>query len=219
MNKQVSLDMWAEFQRFVDSQTNGDEDRAHLLKLVSNKKWRKDGSLPRGFDRQHGDTTELEQTIVTPDNLVDAVREIFGGEIALDPCAAPSGEPLALVNYRGPGDHTTDGLAEPWCPKTYVNPPYGKLKDWLSKVRHEALLGKASHLIVLCPVRTNRVWWQETREVADAYIELGPVKFKGYDSAFPVPLCLMVWGHHYPWVRATLEKYGVTVRFATGEEP
>lgn len=65
----------------------------------------------------------------TPKHIVEAVREVFGGTIGVDPCWNPESltEPELAV-WLGIGD---DGLEVDWCypgaiPGTvYVNPPFG----------------------------------------------------------------------------------------------
>lgn len=60
----------------------------------------------------------------TPPHVLEAVRWVFGGEIALDPCANASGLVHALTEMALP---RVDGLLEPWAPyaTVFVNPPYG----------------------------------------------------------------------------------------------
>lgn len=59
----------------------------------------------------------------TPPVYVEAVREVFGGEIALDPCSNKWSLVGASVEYLRPAN---DGLKDSWdYPTIYVNPPYG----------------------------------------------------------------------------------------------
>lgn len=58
----------------------------------------------------------------TPPEILDVVREAFGGEIGLDPCSNPEATVGALIDYTLP----FDGLAADWDAKSvFVNPPYG----------------------------------------------------------------------------------------------
>lgn len=60
----------------------------------------------------------------TPPEILEAVREVFSGEIELDPCSNGSSQVGAKRVYTLP-EH--DGLIEPWDAKTiFVNPPYGR---------------------------------------------------------------------------------------------
>lgn len=59
----------------------------------------------------------------TPDWILDLVRNVFGGQIDLDPCWNPNAHTNAKVSYTLPKN---DGLADPWnYPTVFVNPPYG----------------------------------------------------------------------------------------------
>jgi hypothetical protein len=152
------------------------------------------GGLATG--NRKGKSKGRAQDILTPQSIVDFVREVFGGEIMLDPCATSDERGLvnAVTEYRGGPNHI-DGLLAPWGDHTYCNPPYRELKKWLSKARTEAWPNDW-RIAVLCPVRSNRTWWREARDSTSVYIELNPVTFVGYDNALPVPMCLMLWNVH-----------------------
>lgn len=133
---------------------------------------------------------QREQTIYTPQSVLDVAKEVWPEGITLDPCHGP----LSIVNagktYDGsPGQ---DGLALPWSERTFVNSPYKDLKVWLAKAQAEADLG--CEVIVLCPVRTHRIWFRHAMQSCTAISYMDPLKFLGYAAAFPAPLCLMYWG-------------------------
>jgi len=70
----------------------------------------------------------------TPPKYVDAVRKVFGGKIALDPCSSEWSIVHAELEYRLP-EH--DGLRESWdYPTIYVNPPYGADKERRTTIKH-----------------------------------------------------------------------------------
>jgi len=80
----------------------------------------------------------LSQSWGTPHKYVNAVKEVFGGYIDLDPCSNEYSVVNAKTEYRLPRH---DGLKESWkFPTIYVNPPYGidkergtTIKNWLEK--------------------------------------------------------------------------------------
>ena len=43
-------------------------------------------------------------------------------------------------------------------------------------------------------LRNHRPWFRTAWLEADCVIALNSLKFRGYDQAFPAPLCLMYWG-------------------------
>jgi hypothetical protein len=101
----------------------------------------------------------------TPKKYIDAVRKVFGGNIALDPCSNEWSIVNAKTEYSLP-EH--DGLKESWdFPTIYVNPPYGTdkergttIKNWLYKCAY-AHKHYGSEVLALVPVATNTRHWKD----------------------------------------------------------
>src|SRR5262249_53215390 len=99
----------------------------------------------------------------TPPHLIESVRAVFDGTIALDPCSNEHSLVHADKEYLLP-DH--DGLVEPWdYPSIYVNPPYGsdpergtRIAQWFARIAEAASNG--SEVIALVPVATNTAHWK-----------------------------------------------------------
>ncbi len=134
---------------------------------------------------------ERPQSIYTP---VSFIERYIPWPIALDPCAAHDSpvSALAEVKYYGPG-YDAGGLVLPWLDRTYVNPPYKDLKLWLARAYDQAV-HTGGRIAVLAPVRTHRAWFRAAMHSTRVVQWLDPVKFEGYDQAFPAPLCLLWWG-------------------------
>ena len=100
----------------------------------------------------------------TPPDIIQSVREVFGGSIALDPCSNEHSLVKADKEYLLP-DH--DGLMESWdYPTIYVNPPYGidkergtRIAHWFERMSTAAKNG--AEVIALVPVATNTLHWKE----------------------------------------------------------
>lgn len=100
----------------------------------------------------------------TPPGIVDSVRAVFGGSIALDPCSNEHSLVCADKEYHLP-DH--DGLEESWdYPTIYVNPPYGsdrtrgtRIAHWFVRMADAASSG--SQVIALVPVAPNTRHWKQ----------------------------------------------------------
>ena len=83
----------------------------------------------------HHSTSAQTPTWLTPPHIIEAL-----GTFDLDPCAAP-GWTTARQHYILP----TDGLAEPWHGRVWLNPPYGnEAWTWLNRLAEH---GKGTALI------------------------------------------------------------------------
>lgn len=151
---------------------------------------------------------ERPQEIYTPQCIVDALHRVWP-HIALDPCSGPGSIVQALDTYHVPmryrqtksgklrpyyeasGDEV-DGLVADWVDYTYANPPYRELQKWLKKAELEGERGL--EIAMLAPTRGNRTWFRDACRRATSVIELDPLTFLGFKSAFPAPLCMLYWG-------------------------
>jgi len=158
----------------------------------------------------------------TPKKYVDAVKEVFGGEIALDPCSSPYSIVNAKVEYMLP-EH--DGLTELWnFPTIYVNPPYGinkesrtTIRDWLAKCA-EAHEKYNSEVIALVPVAPNTRHWKEYvfgKATAICFLYDTRLKFlvKGKEGGKGAPMaCAMIyWGKKYDRFYEVFINHGAVV--------
>ena len=158
----------------------------------------------------------------TPDKYVDAVREVFGGEIGLDPCSNGDAVVHARVEYRLP-DH--DGLHESWnYPTVYVNPPYGSDRDRRTTIKHwlrrcaEAHQNHASEVLALVPVATNTSHWKNyVWKAATAACFLYDTRLRflvdGQDKGKGAPMsCAMIyWGKDYDRFLEVFVRHGAVV--------
>lgn len=164
----------------------------------------------------------ISQSWCTPPKYVSAVRKVFGGRIALDPCSNRHAVVHAEVEYRLPQQ---DGLHSSWdFPTVYVNPPYGAdrergttIKDWLRKcaIAHEE---HDSEVLALVPVATNTKHWKDyIFGVADAVCFLYDTRLRflveGKDEGKGAPMsCAMVyWGEHVPRFEEVFLPHGAVV--------
>ncbi len=150
-----------------------------------------------------------KQEILTPPSILDPLIE-FWGDIALDPCSDADGSVPAQAHLRGSA-FNEDGLAAQWPDGTFVNPPYGKLKDWLGCVVEQLPDGERREIVMLIPVRSHRKWWRAAAREASEVLYLNPIKFVGYDQAFPAPLCLFYFGSFCSEFREAFAAIGCSV--------
>lgn len=146
-------------------------------------------AAPRALRSLYG-YGERPQEILTPMSVLAPLLAEWGS-IELDPCACDASIVPAAMRYYGP-PRDAGGLVLPWLDRTYCNPPFKDLKAWLARAREESMRGL--RIAVLAPVRTHRAWFRNALDSATRVQWLDPVKFVGYDQAFPAPLCLLRWG-------------------------
>ncbi|HZK82763.1 MAG TPA: DNA N-6-adenine-methyltransferase [Humisphaera sp.] len=164
----------------------------------------------------------ISQTWCTPQKYVRAVREVFGGAIALDPCSNEHSIVRAEVEYRLP---ERDGLHGGWnYPTIYVNPPYGAdrqrgttIKDWLRRCAN-AREKHGSEVLALVPVATNTKHWKHyVFGAADAVCFLYDTRLRflvdGKDGGKGAPMsCAMVyWGTSVPHFENIFLRHGAVL--------
>ena len=164
----------------------------------------------------------LSQDWGTPRKYVEAVHKVFGGRIALDPCANHHSIVHADTEYRLP-DH--DGLQESWDFSTiYINPPYGAdrqrgttIKHWLQRCA-QAHRKFGSEVLALIPVATNTSHWKncvwgEATGVCFLYDTRLRFLVNGKDEGKGAPMsCAMVyWGKDFDRFAEVFLGFGAVV--------
>ena len=164
----------------------------------------------------------LSQEWGTPAKYVNAVRDFFGGHIALDPCSNEYSIVCAGTEYRLPKH---DGLRESWdFPTIYVNPPYGinkehgtSIKKWLCKC-HAANKEYKSEVLALVPVATNTGHWKNYvfgHATGVCFLFDTRLKFlvNGEDGGKGAPMsCAMIyWGSDFDKFRSVFGKFGAVL--------
>lgn len=144
------------------------------------------------LDSLRDGTRKRQHRIHTPAPIWDGLRNhwaLYGG-VQLDPCWSPDAlERPPMVCYpEHEHEMMRDGLAIDWVPRTYCNPPFGKLKPWILKFT------ASWEVILLAPVRPHRRWYRHAMARHSAIVWLDPLCFDGYDHTFPAPLALMYRG-------------------------
>jgi hypothetical protein len=149
------------------------------------------------------------QEVHTPAWIWQAVRDTFGGRIALDPCAASDPQHWqAEANITLPDN----ALALDWDVDggIYANPPFNQLGPtkgrpatekseakpfthcgWMAKFATEAEAGR--QIVALVPFRPHRKFFLKACSGGEIVCLNYDVKFEGHKQAFPAPLCLISW--------------------------
>ena len=164
----------------------------------------------------------LSQEWGTPAKYVNAVREFFGGRIALDPCSNEYSIVHAKTEYRLP-EH--DGLRKSWdFPSIYVNPPYGidknrgsSIKKWLCRcaVAHQEY---KAEVLALVPVATNTGHWKNHvfgKATGLCFLYDTRLKFlvngQNGGKGAPMSCAMLYWGRDFDKFSAVFSKFGAVI--------
>lgn len=135
-----------------------------------------------------GMMTSSSDEWTTPSALFRALDRRFGFE--LDPAATP--ENALCPMYFTKED---SGLLKSWRPwRTFVNPPYSGVADWMRKCMDESEKG-CPLICALIPARTDTRWWHDyVRGSADlVWFLKGRLKFGDGAGSAPFPSALAFW--------------------------
>lgn len=102
-------------------------------------------------------TSSISNQWMTPEYILEMVREFFGGSIGLDPASSPIAQAWVRADEYfspeklNPDGSQQDGMQMDWhCETCWLNPPYGKTNKklgvygagaWLTRLREQYLLG------------------------------------------------------------------------------
>ena len=128
----------------------------------------------------------------TPQDLYAKLNEKYNFD-DFDPCPY-------IQEYD---DNSVDGTKIDWSNRTFVNPPYSKLKStkknlgWVEKAHIEAQKGK--FIVMLIPARTDTQWFHDIILKNDYKVEFlkGRLKFGDSKSSAPFPSMLVIMGNSF----------------------
>lgn len=146
----------------------------------------------------------------TPPEIVEAVRDLFGGRIDLDPCSNSHEAPN--VPARTLYTREDDGLSREWSGRVYLNPPYGKgIGPWIEKVREEHEAGRVTAAVVLVKAATDTRWFRLLSERYPRCEVAGRLKFSGCKAPAPFPSVLFYLGDEVQRFADVFARFGVLV--------
>lgn len=119
----------------------------------------------------------------TPADHIEAARELMGG-IDLDPASCEE----AQANVKAGVYYTkeTDGLAQDWSGRVWMNPPYcmPEIDRFTGRIIEEYKAGKVDQAVVLTNNSTDTAWFHRLLEQSDLVcLTRGRVKFWGPDGS------------------------------------
>jgi phage N-6-adenine-methyltransferase len=148
----------------------------------------------------------------TPPKIIEAVRELFGGTIDLDPCSNAKGA-AANVPARVHYTQEDNGLFQPWFGNVYMNPPYGarEIVPWVERVRMEYEARRVTAAVVLVKAATDTRWFRVLSERYPRCEVAGRLKFSGCKAPAPFPSVLFYLGDDVQRFGRVFARFGVLV--------
>ena len=132
----------------------------------------------------------------TPQSFFNKLNNIY--KFTLDPCSTP--ESAKCEKYYTLED---DGLSKSWKNETvFVNPPYGKIKDWVKKA-HDESINNGAVGVMLIPARTDTRYWHNyiMEDAESIYFVKGRLKFGSSQNSAPFPSAVVVFDQtKFKWV-------------------
>ena len=88
--------------------------------------------------------------------------------------------------------HGQWGLERAWGTRTFCNPPYSQIAQWVKKAYDETPAGKL--IVLLIPSRTDTRWWHDyVMQATEIRFIKGRLKFYGAKFNAPFPSCVVVF--------------------------
>lgn len=143
----------------------------------------------------------------TPRHIVDRVIQVFG-QIDLDPCSNSSDPSLANVPALNYWTQASDGLAQPWHGRVYMNPPYGdEIPAWVARLVRAYQESEIAEGIALLPGRIDTAWFQPLWDYTICVIR-GRLRFSNSENSAPFPSVVVYLGPDTELFRDAFEDLG-----------
>ena len=153
----------------------------------------------------------------TPDDYLQAAREVMGGAIALDPASSE------IANQRVQADRffsaSDNGLGRPWKAETlWMNPPYSQpaIRLFSEKLAEEWQAGNLGQAIALTHNYTDTKWFHTLASACDAIcFTRGRIKFvspEGKEAAPTQGQAFFYFGANVEQFQRSFSAFGLAVR-------
>jgi DNA N-6-adenine-methyltransferase (Dam) len=133
----------------------------------------------------------------TPNQIIDAVLECFGGQIALDPCSNDR------TNPNVPAERLftlkDDGLNQDWVATSlYCNPPYSGTAAWTTKLVGHVKSGDVREAIALTKADNRTRWFADLMNACSGFcLYKGYLRFGDASGSAPFPSALFYFGDRF----------------------
>lgn len=125
----------------------------------------------------------------TPKSFYNKLHEEFNFDY--DPCPANYKEET-LFDKPNENETSIHGLHVEWGKRTFCNPPYSELAQWLKKGYQEYQKGKT--VVFLIPARTDTIAWHDyCMKAQEIRFIKGRLKFGDAKNSAPFPSCVVIF--------------------------
>lgn len=91
-----------------------------------------------------------------------------------------------------PNDDSLVGFLAPWGSRSFCNPPYSEISDWVKHAYEQSKLGKL--VVMLIPSRTDTKWWHDyVMKSKEIRFIKGRLCFDDSGRNAPFPSCIVVF--------------------------
>jgi phage N-6-adenine-methyltransferase len=119
----------------------------------------------------------------TPQKFFDDMAVQYG-PFDVDVCADASNAKCPVYF-----DKASDGLAQTWVGKCWMNPPYGRdIGKWMKKASEAD-----ATVVCLVPARTDTKWWHDYAMKGEITFIRGRLKFGNAVNSAPFPSAVVVF--------------------------
>lgn len=152
----------------------------------------------------------------TPARYIEAARAALGGEIDLDP--ASSFKAQATVKAAHFYDEATDGLAQEWAGRVWMNPPYAQpyIEQFVRKLVGEVEAGRIVAAVALTHNYTDTSWFHCAAEACSALcFTRGRIRFvspEGVEASPTQGQAFFYFGNEVDRFRRSFADIGFVVR-------
>jgi phage N-6-adenine-methyltransferase len=142
---------------------------------------RKQAALLDGVKPSHLSLVGEDDEWYTPADYIERARQALGGTIDID--GASNAKAQKVVRATRYFTQDDDGLAQEWHGTVWLNPPYSRKDEFITKLLDELAARRTTAAVLLTHNSTSATWWQRAAKGArQVCFPCGRIKFVAPDG-------------------------------------